>query len=114
MIVDRTKHFVSITLNLISENGINKAKMLSDLELNHNSFVNWRGGKTPNAETVAKIAQYFNVTTDYLLGIEKPAPGERVLSENERQLRKLAESLPEEKTEEAINYLEFLIARDNR
>jgi transcriptional regulator with XRE-family HTH domain len=60
--------FVERSLKLIEKMGITKNKLLIDLGLGKNSFVDWAGGKTPSAETVLKIADYFNVSTDYLLG----------------------------------------------
>ena len=61
--------FVDRILNLISEKGITKNKLLRDLDLSKNSFVNWQNrGTVPNAESLSKIADYFGVSTDYLLG----------------------------------------------
>lgn len=56
-------------IDLINKKGISKNKLLLDLGLNKNSFVNWeKRGTSPSGETLSKIASYFNVTTDYLLG----------------------------------------------
>lgn len=61
--------FIEIVLSLIDENKISKNKLLSDLNLSKNSFVNWtERGTIPNGDTILKIADYFGVSTDYLLG----------------------------------------------
>jgi len=61
--------FLERILTEISKKGITKNKMLSDLGINHNAFAKWENpNSTPRGETLAKIAEYFNVTTDYLLG----------------------------------------------
>lgn len=61
--------FLEIVLKLLKEKGISKNKMLTDLKLSKNSFVDWtKYGNIPNGETLSKIAEYFNVTADYLLG----------------------------------------------
>lgn len=61
--------FVEIVLDLIAKKKISKNKLLSDLELSKNSFVNWiERGTIPNGDTIVKIADYFGVSTDYLLG----------------------------------------------
>ena len=42
--------------------------MLTDLHLGKNSFINWESrGTVPSGEVVTKIADYFDVTVDYLL-----------------------------------------------
>lgn len=65
-------NFLETTLQLIKENNISKNKMLTDLGLSKNSFVDWENrGTIPNGDTLIKIANYFNVSIDYLLGREK-------------------------------------------
>lgn len=52
----------------ISNSGVTKHKMLTDLGINHNAFAKWnKPGCFPNGETLSKIASYFGVSTDYLL-----------------------------------------------
>ena len=46
----------------------------------------WKNGGKPNGSTAAKLAEYFDVTTDYLLGqSEEKTPGvvSRVISDEE-------------------------------
>ena len=67
--------FLEKLLNLISERGITKNKLLTDLKINHNAFVAWeRRGTIPSGETLLKIADYFGVSVDYLLGIRSAIP----------------------------------------
>lgn len=62
-------NFIDTLLALINRNGITKNKLLVDLKLGKNSFVDWKkNGNIPSGETLSKIATYFNVSTDYLLG----------------------------------------------
>lgn len=52
---------------LIEERGITKNKLLTDLNLNRNSFGNWqKQGSKPRAETMERLAEYFNVTAESL------------------------------------------------
>ena len=61
--------FLERTLYLIEKNGITKNKLLLDLQLGKNSFVNWESrGTIPTGDTISKIADYFQVSADYLLG----------------------------------------------
>lgn len=61
--------FVERLKELLSEREITKNKLLTDLQLGKNSFVNWESrGTIPSGEVLTKIADYFGVTVDYLLG----------------------------------------------
>lgn len=62
--------FTALIENLAQENNILIKQMLEELNISAGAFSNWKKRKTvPSGTTVAKIAQYFNVTADYLLGI---------------------------------------------
>lgn len=64
--------FIENILNLISQKGITKNKMLKDLGLAKGSVANWQDrGTIPSGETLSKISAYFGVSTDYLLGNEQ-------------------------------------------
>ena len=53
------------------ENGIGQNKLAEDLQLSNASISYWETGKQiPSAEVVYKLAKFFNVPSDFLLGIE--------------------------------------------
>ena len=55
--------------SLIEEEGITASKLSKDLGFNSGAISNWKKGRAkPGTEAIIKIADYFNVTTDYLLG----------------------------------------------
>lgn len=61
--------FISRIELLLAEKGIQKKTFLAELGLSKNSFVNWRDrGNVPSGATLQKIADYFGVSVDYLLG----------------------------------------------
>jgi len=66
---------------LCDERGISAYKACTDIGLNRAAVAKWKNGSIPSGSTAAKLADYFGVTTDYLLGKEnKKAPtvsGER-------------------------------------
>lgn len=41
--------------------------ILKELEINTAYTGHWKKGKLPNTETLIKLSNYFNVSTDYLL-----------------------------------------------
>lgn len=58
---------------LIEERGITASRMLLDLGLSRSAVTEWEKGKAkPSAESIIKIADYFNVSSDYLLGRSEP------------------------------------------
>lgn len=61
--------FISILDALLKEKGITASKMLTDLGMNKSSVLNWKTrGTVPSGATLQKIAEYFGVSVDYLLG----------------------------------------------
>lgn len=74
-------NFVERLQSLVEQKGITRNKLLVDLNLGKNSFINWESrGTIPNGETLSKIAQYFNVSIDYLLTGQPPEQKKEVLS----------------------------------
>lgn len=65
---------------LIKERGITQKKFLLDLGLNINAIGDWtKYGNTPKGDTLQKIANYFSVSVDYLLGKSENAIDDSVL-----------------------------------
>ena len=55
---------------LREERAVSQDQMAKDLGLSRLSVGNYeRGVRTPEAETIIKMAEYFNTSTDYLLGV---------------------------------------------
>lgn len=53
--------------HLVKERGITKNKLFTDLKINRNSAQNWqKQGSKPRSDTMALIAEYFNVTAESL------------------------------------------------
>lgn len=76
--------FFDIFSELCEQKGISRNKAASDIGLSNSTQTKWRkDGSTPRGDTLDKIAAYFGVSTDYLLGKEKtPTDGERELPSN--------------------------------
>lgn len=56
-------------INLCKERGISPSKAAEEIGINKASVTNWKKrGYTPRADLLQRIADYFGVTTDYLLG----------------------------------------------
>lgn len=53
---------------LCKERGKKLTPLLSELGMSSSATGRWQDGTLPNGETLMKLANYFNVSTDYLLG----------------------------------------------
>lgn len=53
---------------LCQKNEIKPLNVAKALKIGAGSITKWKNGTIPNGETLGKIADYFNVSIDYLLG----------------------------------------------
>lgn len=72
---------------LCKEKGVTQKQALADMGMGRNAAQSWING-SPSLETIHRIAEYFQITTDEVLGVEtKKAPtlekGERDYSDLE-------------------------------
>lgn len=59
--------FYKNTLKLCKDNGISLSKLVSNLGMGKSNVTYWKNGSMPHSGTVKKVADYFGVSTDYLL-----------------------------------------------
>ena len=76
---------VNRILALMDEHGVKAAQLTRALSLSHGVVTQWKQGQQkPSTEAIMKIADYFNVTTDFLLGRsekqKEPQPLDKVLA----------------------------------
>lgn len=58
--------------SLIDRSGVSQKDLSEVVGYTQQTVSKWYNGRTePDTETIKKIANYFNVTTDYLLGNDK-------------------------------------------
>ena len=71
---------------LCEQKNVSAYRACTDIGLNRSAVAKWKSGGKPNGTTAAKLADYFGVTTDYLLGQSEdkvPAETPRVISDEE-------------------------------
>ena len=71
---------------LCDQKQVSVYRACTDIGLNRSAVAKWKGGGKPNGSTAAKLADYFGVTTDYLLGQSEekmPAKKTHVVSDEE-------------------------------
>lgn len=75
--------------DLCEERNMTVNELVRILDLSSGSPTAWKSGSAPRQSTVMKLADYFGVTTDYLLGKEeqkKSALSEADLTEDELRI----------------------------
>ena len=60
--------FIKRLEELMEESNISEYKLTQELQLSKSAIWNWKKGCQPSADKVIKLADYFEVSTDYLLG----------------------------------------------
>jgi transcriptional regulator with XRE-family HTH domain len=66
------ENIVGTIEELIKRSGKTANAVLTKCELSHNSLIAWKNGKAkPSLDAVVKLADYFNVTVDFIVGREK-------------------------------------------
>lgn len=103
---------------LCDEKGVSVYKACTDIGLNRSAVNKWKTGGSPRGSVVAKFAEYFGVSTDYLLGNEKSAQAaggeDAELSEEDKRLQALNEKialLSEEKRAALMDIINFLLEK---
>jgi len=73
---------------LIEEKGVTAAEVGKDIGIPKSSFTDWKKGRSkPSTESVAKLAVYFGVTADYLLGLsDDPDPIVTIAAHSDKDL----------------------------
>lgn len=112
---------------LREQKDMSQAELASILDVAQQTVASWEKEKSsPNYDLLQKIADYFHVTTDELLGRDAPKNGYYVngetaeianaLKEGDGMLRVMFDTvrnLPPEKMREAANYIEYLKAKQH-
>lgn len=101
---------------------LRKAKKLTQtdlaiiLHLSHGAVAMWETNKRqPDNETLSKLADFFGVTVDYLLGredrITTPQNPIQEYTKEEKQLLSLITQMTDEEVEELSNFVDYIISK---
>ena len=113
--------FYDIFCELCEKNGLSPSGAAAKIGFNRASVTVWKNtGKAPKQDLLLKIAEYFSVTTDYLLGNETektPAKsGEQKVSEDDIKIALFGGDgeVTDEMWDEALFAVEMIKARHKR
>lgn len=76
---------------LLEEKEITQSILATAIGVSRQSVGQWKNGKTvPDILDLQKLAKFFNVSADYLIGIDKPTEkGYSAMSENEQKFKRI-------------------------
>lgn len=95
---------------LIDSRGINQQQLADAIGLSHVSIYYYvEGKKSPGTKTLKKIANYFNVTTDYLLGRSDEEDLNEMLDVKFKEMKERLANLPESQREMIMQQAESLM-----
>jgi transcriptional regulator with XRE-family HTH domain len=96
--------------NLRKNKGLSQYELADRLGFSRGKLANYeQGSRQPDYDTLQKIADYFDVSTDYLLGREDSTQSnEKKEVENENLFYFNLEGLSEEDIEHLKEHIEFL------
>ena len=75
-------NFYNKFIELCETKGISPTKVAREIGIGTPNVTYWKNGSLPKADTALKLADYFGVTVDYLLGTYTKEPGKRVPTDN--------------------------------
>ena len=114
--------FYDIFLQLCDKKGVKPTPAALAIGVSSAAAAKWKKGSTPSGDTLQKIADYFNVSVDYLLGNEEKPSADTLSADDElaiyldelknrkemRMLFKLASGATKEDVEKAVAIIEAL------
>ncbi len=98
---------------LMDQSGIKAKQLTTELGISNSSFTDWGKGKgSPSLDTVTKIADYFNVSIDYLVrGGECIKPKQLDFSSQmDKELLDKFHSLTPDLREKLLGYIDGMLA----
>ncbi|EPH96514.1 DNA-binding helix-turn-helix protein [Enterococcus faecalis 13-SD-W-01] len=106
MLKDRLKE-------LRTQKKLTQAELAKKLSVSQQTIGSWEVGRAePNSETLALLADLFNVSTDYLLGIEK-AQSNNSSTKAQTVAAHIDDNVTEEGMNEILNFIEYIKKRDH-
>lgn len=107
--------FYDVFVSLCNKKGVAPTRAAMDIGLSKSTPTTWKKrGLTPQGETLNKIAAYFDVSIDYLLGNEPEIRSDTSAAPT-RKLRSISRledcDITPEQDEEISNYIDYLLSK---
>ena len=106
--------FWKIFLELCVGNNISPNALAKELKISSGAVTKWKDGSVPHHSTLLKIANYFNVTVEYLLGeVGQKEPPADADGELVSEFAELLNGLTDEQMKSVFDYIEFIKTKNN-
>ena len=106
--------FWDMIVYLCSEKNISPNAMCNDLKLSNATATHWKKGAVPRDVTLKKIANYFDVSVDYLLGKtdeHNASQKEPSTDDSLKKLHELVDKISKEYRDDAEEILELYVKK---
>jgi transcriptional regulator with XRE-family HTH domain len=104
-------NFSDVLSLLMQKKQITAYKLWKDTKISQSIIGKWKDGtKKPTAEYLARLSEYFGVTTDYLLGKEQKEKPTDKLGELKESIFNIMEDLSPLELQKLLDYSELLEA----
>lgn len=95
---------------LRDEKGVRDADVARDTNIHPSTFTDWKKGKSsPKADKLRKIADYFGVSVDYIVGTE-----EKLSDSNVSRIAALSKQLSVDNQRKVMEMIEYLIYQQEK
>ena len=100
--------FYDILQGLCREHGLSVSAALKIMGVSSGNISHWKKGRLPKGRTLRRMAQFFDVPIDFLIGDKQ-----KLLAAQQERLLSLFASVPEEKREQILQAFETMIESVN-
>lgn len=102
-------------IKLCSEKGKTPTSVVLDLGYSKGTVTHWKNGHVPQVLALHKIANYFGVTVEYLLGNQAEEQKEKTPTEEALKVALFGGAdVPDELWDKVTEYAKFLVEQDKR
>ncbi|EAD0560953.1 XRE family transcriptional regulator [Listeria monocytogenes] len=99
---------LEVIKKLCKKRGISVTMLENELELPDNTIYQWKN-RTPSVDRLQVVADYFNVSVDYLLGrTDNPQIGKDITEEAVTLAAHIDPSATEEDMKKILEYIDFI------
>lgn len=89
--------------------GVNQDVVAEACDISRVALTRYENGqRVPRAQIAARLADYYGVTVDYLLGRDDSVPIEKTPADMRAEAKELLENMTDDEYNAALQYLKFL------